>query len=106
MENIEKFPFLYCKFEFFFARNEEIDKLLFSLTSEFFFCEKIIFFVNFQLTCKYKKIILNSITFAPLAWKLWNDKCAHHLVKGFLVVSKVEWGGSHNLEGLQHVHKP
>jgi hypothetical protein len=24
--------------------------------------------------------------------KLWNDKCAYHLTKSFLAISKVEWG--------------
>jgi hypothetical protein len=38
------------------------------------------------------KIILNSITFAPLVQKLQNDKHAHHLIKDISMVSKVEWG--------------
>jgi hypothetical protein len=36
------------------------------------------------------KIILNSITFAPLVQKLQNDKHAHHLIKDISMVSKVE----------------
>jgi hypothetical protein len=53
---------------------------------------------EFTLTCRGEryslfpdmKVIRNSITFAPLVHKLRNGKCAHHLLKGFLMVPKVK----------------
>jgi hypothetical protein len=49
------------------------------------------------------KIILNSIIFVPLVWKLWNKKHAQHPIRNF---PKLEWkaklferGG-----GLHHGH--
>jgi hypothetical protein len=40
----------------------------------------------------HMKIILNSVTFVVLVWKLWNNKHSHHLVKSFLTVQKMEEG--------------
>jgi hypothetical protein len=52
-------------------------------------CEKVILktYINFQI-CK----LLNSITFASLVYKLYNKKCAHHLIEGFPLITKAKQG--------------
>jgi hypothetical protein len=42
--------------------------------------------------------------FAPLLWKLQNDKGAHHVIKDFPMIPKNGMGGLHNLGKVQCDH--
>ncbi len=47
-------------------------------------------FSNFNFIFPKIKITLNSIGFAPLVWKLQNDKHAHQLIKGSPTIRQVK----------------